>query len=96
LTKLTGYAYDINVWKPVPGQARRIAMATPGSQKLSQFWKPGDGDIEQSFAIRKVFDPGQRMTVKDKAGWISVLAPVLDSAKTVVAMLEIACRYDRL
>ncbi|MEZ5353687.1 MAG: DUF1080 domain-containing protein [Bryobacteraceae bacterium] len=88
LTRLTGYEYGVNFWKPVEGK-KTVRQAMGGASAL------GKGDVAMTFEIRKVFDPGQRMTVKGD-GWLAVLAPVLASAGDgikVVGMVEIVCRY---
>ncbi len=90
LTGLTGYEYSVSFWKPVPGK-KLVSRVIGGKSVLGA---PADqpGEVETSFEIRKVFDPGQRMTVKGD-GWVAVLAPALDAKGKPVGMLEIACRF---
>ncbi|MEZ5400362.1 MAG: DUF1080 domain-containing protein [Bryobacteraceae bacterium] len=92
LARLTGYAYGINVWKPVAG--KKAMHRTLGDRALSMLARKGDV-VEQTFDIRKAaIDPGQRMSLTEP-GWVAVLAPLLDAAGKPVAMLEIACHYGK-
>jgi hypothetical protein len=38
--------------------------------------------------MKQVFENGRRVTVAEKPGWISVLAPVYDSLGDIVALVE--------
>jgi hypothetical protein len=87
LTRLTGYTYDISLWRPVTG-AKRVRRSIAGERGISVF---AENEVELSFEIRKVFDPGQRMTISSPSA-TAVIAPLLDASGKPVAMLEIATR----
>jgi hypothetical protein len=38
--------------------------------------------------MRQVLDTGRRVTVTEKPGWVSVLAPVYNSLGDIVALVE--------
>jgi hypothetical protein len=55
---------------------------------MSQFWNWGElyGDMVPQ--METVLKTGQRVTVTNKPGWISVLAPVYNSLGDVVGLIE--------
>jgi hypothetical protein len=56
---------------------------------MSQFWPWGALYQDMIPQMKTVLDSGKRVTVTDKPGWISVLAPVSDSLGDVIGVLEV-------
>jgi len=59
------------------------------THEMSQFWPWGALYQDMIPQMKTVLDSGKRVTVTDKPGWISVLAPVSDSLGDVIGVLEV-------
>jgi hypothetical protein len=57
--------------------------------ELSQFWQWGALFQDMDPRMRTVLATRQRVVVKDKPGWVSVLAPVYDSEGSVPGLVEV-------
>jgi hypothetical protein len=95
LSHLCPETCDVNLWMPLSGRPGRVAIVIRNVHELSQFWRWGDLDQEMPAAMRPVFEREERVTVRQKPGMISFLAPVRDSLARVVALAEVVSQKDR-
>ena len=88
LSHLSSFPADVNLWMPIEGHAGKIQLVIRNKNEMSQFWNWGElyGDMVPQ--METVFKTGQRVTVTNKPGWISVLAPVYNSLGDVVGLIE--------
>ena len=92
LAQLVPFPADVNLWMPIPGQPGRIHIVIRGVNETSQFWPWGALHQDTPAAMKKVLDSGRRITSKEKAGIVSVLAPVTNSLGDVVGLVEVVAR----
>lgn len=92
LAQLAPFPADVNLWMPVPGQPGRIHIVIRGVNEISQFWPWGALHQDIPASMKKVLESGQRIAAREKAGFISVLAPVTNSLGDVVGLVEVATR----
>jgi hypothetical protein len=88
LALLASFPCDVNLWMPLEQQPGKIHIVTRNVNEMSQFWQWGALFQDMDPRMKAVLDSGKRVTVSDKPGWISVLAPVYDSEGSVVALVE--------
>jgi hypothetical protein len=88
LSHLSSFPADVNLWMPIEGHAGKIQLVIRNKNEMSQFWNWGElyGDIVPQ--METVLKTGQRVTVTNTPGWISVLAPVYNSLGDVVGLIE--------
>jgi hypothetical protein len=88
LSHLSSFPADVNLWMPIEGHAGKIQLVIRNKNEMSQFWNWGElyGDIVPQ--METVLKTGQLVTVTNKPGWISVLAPVYNSLGDVVGLIE--------
>src|SRR5262245_36700471 len=98
ISRLVSFPADANLWMPVPGQPGKIRVVIRNANELSQFWPWGTLYQEMVPEMKTVLDTGRRITVAQKPGWVSVLAPVSDSMGDIVGVVEVASQrqVDRL
>jgi hypothetical protein len=89
LSRLAGFPCDVNLWMPVPGMPGQVQVLIRNVNELSQFWSFGQLNQNIPAPMTKVLETGQRITVAEKSGLISVLAPVYDSLGDVVGLVEV-------
>ena len=85
---------DVNLWMPVPGQADRVQILIRNANEISQFWKWGDLHQPATAEMKQVLMTGKSLTVKQKPGYISVLAPVSNSIGDVVGFAEVVTQLQ--
>lgn len=88
LSHLAPFACDVNLWMPIPGHPGKIRVVIRNVHELSQFWPWGALYQDMIPSMKQVLESGRRVTVTEKPGWISVLAPVYDSMGDIVALTE--------
>ena len=88
LSRLAPFPCDVNLWMPVSGHPDKVRIVIRNSNELSQFWPWGALYQDMIPSMKHVFESGRRMTVADKPGFVSVLAPVYDSLGDIVALVE--------
>ncbi len=88
LAMMVNYPVDVNLWMPVPTTTPTIQVVIRNKNNLSQFW---DGQLDQKMPAQMdaVLKTGQQMTVQEKPGMISVLAPVRNSLGQIVGLVEV-------
>jgi hypothetical protein len=90
ISRLVSFPADANVWMPIPGHPDKIRVVIRNANELSQFWPWGALYQNMIPEMKTVLDTGRRVTVTQKPGWVSVLAPVTDSLGDIVAVVEVA------
>src|SRR5579863_10120946 len=90
LSYLARFPADANLWMPVPGHPDKIRVVIRNVHELSQFWPWGALYQNMIPEMKIVLETGRRVTVAQKPGWVSVLAPVWDSLGDIVAVVEVA------
>ena len=88
LSHLTSFPSDVNLWMPIDGHPGKIGMAIRNRNEMSQFWRWGDMYQDMVPQMETVLKTGQRVTVADRTGWISVLAPVYNSLGDTVVIFS--------
>jgi hypothetical protein len=92
LSLLVDYPVDVNLWMPLAADPPRIHIVIRNRYEMSQFWPWGKLHQEMIPEMRGVLTGGKRVTVKQKPGFISVLAPVRNSLNDLVGVLEVVSR----
>lgn len=89
LATLAEYPVDVNLWMPLDKDLKRVHIAIRNRYEMSQFWEWGK--LEQPIfpLMRSVLETGKRLTVKQKPGYVSVLAPVRNTLGEVVGLVEV-------
>jgi len=90
ISRLVPFPADANLWMPIPGHADKIRVAIRNANELSQFWPWGALYQEMIPEMKGVLETGRRVSVTQKPGWVSVLAPVSNSLGDIVAVVEVA------
>lgn len=88
LSRLLPYPCDVNLWMPFNNKPDRIQILIRNANELSQFWPWGALSQDMVPEMKRVLETGERQTVMQKAGMISVLAPVRNSLGDIVALVE--------
>jgi hypothetical protein len=94
LSHLTSFPSDVNLWMPIDGHPGKIQMVIRNKNEMSQFWHWGDIYQDMTPEMATVLKTGQRVTVTDRPGWISVLAPVYNSLGDIVGLVEAVSRTE--
>lgn len=92
LSYLADFPADVNLWMPIEGHADKIQMVINNKNQMSQFWPWGTLYQDMVPQMASVLKTGKRLTVTEKPGWISVLAPVYNSLGDIVGLIEVASR----
>jgi len=92
LSHLASFPADVNLWMPIEGHPGKIQMVVRNKNEMSQFWTWGALYQDVFPQMETVLKTGQRLTVTDRPGWISVLAPVYNSLGDVVGLIEAVSR----
>jgi len=90
VSRLVSFPADANLWMPIPGHPDKIRVVIRNANELSQFWPWGALYQQMIPEMKSVLSTGKRITVAQKPGWVSVLAPVSDSLGDIVAVIEVA------
>jgi hypothetical protein len=75
VSHLTSFSSDVNLWMPIEGHPGKIGIVVRNKNEMSQFWRWGTVSQDMIPQMATVLKTGQRITVMDRPGWISVLAP---------------------
>lgn len=89
LAMLSDRPIGVNLWMPIAGRPPRIHIVVRSKVEMSQFWTWGQLHSDVPPVMAEVLKTGQRRTVKDKPGVISVLAPVRNSLGDIVGLVEV-------
>ena len=90
VSRLVSFPADANLWMPIPGHPDKVRVVIRNANELSQFWPWGALYQAMIPEMKTVLETGRRITVIQKPGWVSVLAPVSDSLGDIVAVVEVA------
>ena len=88
VSHLTSFSSDVNLWMPIEGHPGKIGIVIRNKNEMSQFWRWGTVSQDMIPQMATVLKTGQRITVMDRPGWISVLAPVYNSLGDIVGLIE--------
>ncbi len=89
LSRLVSYPCDVNLWMPFQEQPDKIQILIRNANEWSQFWTWGVLVQDMVPEMKRVLDTGERISVMQRPGMISVLAPVYDSLGDRVAVVEV-------
>jgi len=89
LSRLAPFPCDVNLWMPIAGHPDKIRIVIRNVNEMSQFWPWGKLYQDMIPQMKQVLETGRRITVTEKPGWVSVLAPVHDSLDGTVALVEV-------
>ncbi|NWG14704.1 MAG: hypothetical protein HXY20_14350 [Acidobacteria bacterium] len=89
LSRLVSYPCDVNLWMPFREKPDMIQILIRNVNEWSQFWTWGVLVQNMPPEMKRVLDTGERVTVMQRLGMISVLAPVYDSPGERVALVEV-------
>ncbi len=92
LARLVDFPCDVNLWMPLRTDPPRIHIVIRNVHEMSQFWRWGALHQEMFPPMKRVLETGERVTVTDRPGWISVLAPVRNSLGDIVGLVEVVAR----
>jgi hypothetical protein len=94
LSHLVPFPADVNLWMPIDGHPGKIQMVIRNKNEMSQFWHWGDIYQDMPPQMATVLKSGTRVTVMDRPGWVSVLAPVYNSLGDIVGVIEAVSRLQ--
>ncbi len=94
LSRLVDYPVDVNLWMPLEAKPPRIHIVIRNRYEMSQFWPWGKLQQDMIPEMRSVLSNGKRITVTQKPGFISVLAPVRNSLNEIVGLVEVVSRTE--
>jgi hypothetical protein len=89
LARLCDTPCDVNLWMPLPSQPGRVQVVVRNVHEMSQFWPWGALNQDMPPEMKQVLTNGQRLTVRKRAGMVSVLAAVYDSLGDIVGLVEV-------
>jgi hypothetical protein len=89
LSRLAPFPCDVNLWMPIKDHPDKIRVVIRNQHEMSQFWPWGALYQDMIPDMKAVLETGKRVTVTNRPGWVSVLAPVSDSLGDVVGVLEV-------
>lgn len=94
LSKLVDYPVDVNLWMPLKADLSLVHIVIRNRNEMSQFWPWGKLFQDTPKPMRTVLETGQRLTVTEKTGYVSVLAPVRNSLGDIVSLAEVVSRVE--
>jgi hypothetical protein len=94
LALLADYPVDVNLWMPLKPDRSVIHIVIRNKYEMSQFWPWGKLTQEPVPAMLEVLKTGRRITVTEKPGFVSVLAPVRNSLGNIVGLVEVVSRVE--
>ena len=90
LARLVDFPCDVNLWMPLAPDRVHIVIRNPN--EMSQFWTWGALHQQMFPPMKQVLEHGRRIAVKQKPGYISVLAPVYDSLGDIAGLVEVVAQ----
>jgi hypothetical protein len=84
----------VNLWMPLKPDRSVIHIVIRNKYEMSQFWPWGKLTQEPVPAMLEVLKTGRRITVTEKPGFVSVLAPVRNSLGNIVGLVEVVSRVE--
>lgn len=94
LSHLVDYPVDVNLWMQLPADPPRIHIVIRNRFEMSQFWEWGKLHQPMFPEMQTVLRTGNRMMVKKKRGFVSVLAPVYNSLGDIIGLVEVVSRLE--
>lgn len=94
LALLADYPVDVNLWMPLKPDLSVIHIVIRNKNEMSQFWPWGKLTQEPVPPMLEVLKTGRRITVTEKPGFVSVLAPVRNSLGDIVGLVEVVSQLE--
>lgn len=94
LAGLAEYPVDVNLWMPLAANPPRAHIVIRNRHEMSQFWEWGKLTQELFPPMREVLETGKRLTIRQRPGFVSVLAPVRNSLGSTVGLVEVVSRVE--
>jgi len=94
LSHLASFPADVNLWMPIEGHPGKVQIVVRNKNEMSQFWTWGALYQDMFPQMDTVLKTGHRLTVANKPGWISVLAPVYNSLGDIIGLIEAVSRVE--
>jgi hypothetical protein len=88
LSRLVPFPCDVNLWMPIAGHPDKVRVVIRNVNEMSQFWPWGTLYQDMIPQMKQVLESGHRITVTEKPGWVSVLAPVYNSLGDITGLVE--------
>ena len=79
---------------PLKSDLSVVHVVIRNKNEMSQFWPWGKLLQTTPAPMRTVLESGTRITVTEKAGYVSVLAPVRNSLGEIVGLVEVVSRLE--
>ena len=92
LSRLAPFPCDVNLWMPIADHPDKVRVVIRNVNELSQFWPWGALYQDMIPQMKQVLESGNRVTVTEKPGWVSVLAPVNNSVGDIAGLVEAVSR----
>lgn len=89
LARLAPVAADVNLWMPLAQKPGKIHVVIRNQNEISQFWPWGALHQDTPAPMKTVLATGKRQTVRERPGFVSVLAPVYNSLGDIVGLVEV-------
>lgn len=93
LALLAEYPVDVNLWMLI--QPTEVHIVVRNHYEMSQFWPWGKLHQPAPKQMLEVLKSGRRQTVKEKPGYVSVLAPVRNSLDEIIGLVEVVTRIPQ-
>ena len=93
LSHLVPFPCDVNLWMPIDGHPDKVRIVIRNVHEMSQFWPWGALYQDMIPQMKQVLETGRRVTVTEKPGWVSVLAPVYNSLGDIVGLVEAVTQH---
>lgn len=94
LAQLADYPVDVNLWLPLTQDLSLVHVVIRNRYEMSQFWPWGRLFQPMPAPMLSVLRTGRRLTVKERPGYVSVLAPVRNSLNEIAGLVEVVSRAD--
>ena len=94
LAKLVPYPVDCNLWMPFSQDPKRIQILVRNRYEMSQFWTWGVLFQDQTAEMAEVLATGKPQTIIQKADFVSVLTPVINSLGDRIGLVEVVSRLQ--
>jgi hypothetical protein len=94
LSRLAPFPNDVNLWMPLAAKPGKIHIVIRNANEFSQFWPWGALHQDMHPAMKAVLETGKLEVVREKPGFLSVLAPIYDSVGDIAGLVEIVTRLD--
>jgi hypothetical protein len=92
LSRLVAFPVDVNLWLPIKRDFSQVHIVIRNRYEMSQFWPWGKLFQDTPMPMLAVLRDGKTITVENKDGFLSVLAPVRNSLDEVIGLVEVVTK----